>query len=173
MTLDYTEGANKDSRVFTAGNSGGIILGLDEDETDGETGLLGLLRQRTDKKDHTKFAGTYSIGLQTIFVNPVRAGMDAAVGTITFNDTDGFKLDASGQQNGKAKPFSYTGTYTLADDGTITLAVSGTKETWMGAVGQEYKLLLIVDNFIETRTNNDPPELNLVLGIREPAEPAK
>ena len=173
MTLDYIEGTNKDSRVFHAGNSNAIILGLDEDETDGETGLIGLLRKRTDKKDLSKFAGSYAIGVYTIFVNPVRAGLDAAVGTITFNDKDGFKLDATGQQNGKAKAFSYSGTYTLADDGTLTLSVSGTNETWMGAVDQEYKVLLIVDNFVESRSNNDPPELNLLLGIREPAEPAK
>ena len=35
------------------------------------------------------------------------------------------------------------------------------------------KVLLIVDNFVESRSNNDPPELNLLLGIREPAEPGK
>jgi hypothetical protein len=168
LTLVYTEGTNKDSRVFRAGNSNAIILGLDEDETDGETGLIGLLEKRTGAKDLTKFAGSYTIGMHTIFVNPVRAGIDGAVGTITFNEQGGFKLDATGQQTGAAKAFSYSGNYTLADDGTLVLTVGGTSETWMGAVDQEYKVLLVADNFVESRSGNEPPELNLFLGIREP-----
>jgi hypothetical protein len=138
LTLVYTEGTNKDSRVFRAA------------------------------KDLTKFAGSYTIGMHTIFVNPVRAGIDGAVGTITFNEQGGFKLDATGQQTGAAKAFSYSGNYTLADDGTLVLTVGGTSETWMGAVDQEYKVLLVADNFVESRSGNEPPEPNQFLGIREP-----
>jgi hypothetical protein len=168
LELDYKIGATTDTRGFAAGVSNTVILGLDEEETDGETGLVGLLRKRTGTKDLTKLAGTYAVGMQTIFVNPVRAGIDAAYGSITFDETDGFELKATGQQNGQAAPFTYTGKYTLADDGTLVLTIPDTQETWMGAVDQDYKVLLIADNFVEVRTGSELPELNLVLGIRRP-----
>lgn len=173
LELDYTEGTNKDTREFHAGTSNAIILGLDEEENDGETGLIGLLRKRTGSKDLTMLAGTYTVGMHTIFVNPVRAGIDGATGTITFDDKDTFELKATGQQAGQPSAFTYTGKYTMADDGTLTLTVPDTQETWMGAVDQDYKVLLIADNFVEARIGTELPELNLILGIREPADTSK
>ena len=102
-------------------------------------------------------------------MNPVRAGIDAASGTISFDATDTFKLEATGQKAGQPSPFTYTGKYTMADDGTLTLTIPDTQETWVGAVDQGYKVLLIADNFVEARTGSELPELNLILGIRQPA----
>ncbi len=168
LDLVYTAGQDKDTRVFRAGASNTVILGVDEEESDGETGLVALVRKRTGSKDLAKLAGTYAIGMHTIFVNPLRAGIDAAYGTIKFQESGAFELKATGQQNGQAYPFTYTGSYQLADDGTLTLNVPGTLETWMGAVDQDYKVLVVVDNFVETRTGSELPELNLLLGIRQP-----
>ena len=63
--------------------------------------------------------------------------------------------------------FTYGGSYVLDDDGKLTLTVSGTNETWIGAVDQNYEVVAIADNVVERRSGVKPPELNLFLGIRQ------
>ncbi len=169
VTLDYAGPQTSDTRTFHGSVGPGIILGLDPDETTGESGLIAMMAHRTTPADRDDFAGTYLLGLHTIFVNPTNPGTDVAFGTVTFNDTDGFSLDATGADG---QDFSYSGTYVLDDDGTLTLTVPGTSETWMGAVDEEYHTVVFVDNFIEARAGAKPPELNLFLALREAPVPS-
>jgi len=169
MTLDYKDPTGSDDRVFNCGVHGSFLFGLDEDQSDGESGLVAMMRTRKSAADLTEFAGDYIVGLQTAFVSPTKPGLDAAYGTLTFNATDGFSLNATGADG---LPFSYSGKYSLADDGTLTLSVSGTNETWMGAVDEKYRVVQIIDNVIENRTSGKPPELNLILGLRESPDPS-
>ena len=166
--LTFADPQTSDQRVFHTGVGTNIILGLDEDETDGESGLIALVKERTTTADPSKLAGDYFIGLHTAFVSASTPGTDAADGVLTFNSTGGFTLSATGA-NGEE--FSYSGTYALMDDGELKFTVAGTNESWMGAVDEDYKTLIIADNFIETRTGAKPPELNLILGIREAPPP--
>ena len=62
--------------------------------------------------------------------------------------------------------FSYVGSYTAAVDGGLTLTVNGTGETWFAAIDRSYNTLVLVDDFVETRSNN-LPELNFVFGVRQ------
>lgn len=146
----------------------GVILGLDADDSDGEAGLIAMVAKRIDPADKTKLVGQYLVGLHTIFVDLVNAGTDSAFGTLTFDDTDAFELVGRGS-GGVA--FTYTGSYVLEDDGKLTLTVSATNETWVGAVDQSYQVVTIADNVIESRSGNKPPELNLFVAIRQVEPP--
>jgi hypothetical protein len=164
IALNYKDPQATDSRTFVASAAGNLVLGLDEDETDGETGLLVLLRKLPAKGDLAKLAGTYWVGCHTIFVTPGRAGVDAAAGLLTLNDKGGFRLEATGAGD---VDFVYTGTITLKDDGALEIKVDGTNETWAGAIDVEYRTILLLDNFVETRSGQKPAELNLFFGLRE------
>lgn len=167
LTIDYTNiGVPADSRVFRAVAGQDIVLAVDEDETDGEAGLAVLVRKFDAPATPavlSNVVGNWLLGGTTLFVNPTNSGSDAFVGTLALNAGAGFRLDAVGHQG---IDFSYTGTYTLAPNGKITLTVAGTNETWTAAVNKSYDTLVLVDDVVETRTNN-LPELNLAIGVRQ------
>jgi hypothetical protein len=166
LTLNY----NSDARIVLAvatGNSttGSLVLGLDADETDGEAGLVLMVRKFDAPAvvDSVRVPGRFLVGGHTLFVNPTNSGSDAFVGVVTLSAPDGFRLDAVGNQG---IDFTYTGTYTLVADGGMTIQVNGTNETWFAAIDRSYNTLVFVDDFVEVRSNNIP-ELNLGFGVRE------
>lgn len=170
LTVAYGNGTSNDSRVFAAAAGRGIVAALDSDEADGESGMLFLVRKFDapgSPVDPTRVGGEFLVGGHTIFVNPTNSGADTFIGLLTLATPDGtgqggFRLDAQGH---RGIDFSYSGTYQLAADGGMTLAVSGTNESWFAALNQSYDTLVLVDDVIETRANN-APELNLLVGVR-------
>ncbi len=166
LTLNYQlSGQTADSRVMYAVASNNHVMALDADETDGEAGMVFLVRKfdaPTTPVDPVRTTGTFLVGGHTLFVNPTNCGSDSFVGTVTLGSGGAFRLDAVGN-NGQ--DFSYTGTYTLSSDGGMSIAISGTNETWFGAIDREYNTFTFVDGFLETRSNN-LPEINLGLGVR-------
>ncbi|MCR9248518.1 MAG: hypothetical protein NXI31_26115 [bacterium] len=171
LTLDYTLlNQPTDSRTFLAGAGPNIVFGLDEDVADGEAGLAVMVRKfsTTEPADRTVVPGTFFVGGYTTFINPVDPGADAFVGVVTLGSPSGassgaFRLEGQGSQG---TDFSYTGSYTVDSDGGLTITINGTNEVWNGAIDREYKTLMIVDDFQETRSNGQI-ELNLMVGVRE------
>ena len=165
LTLQY----DADSRVMRAATNGDTVFVLDEDESDGEAGLAFLVREFDDsapatQADPAAIDGTFYVGGQTLFINPANMGSDTFIGTVTLSTNGGFTLDAVGNQG---IDFAYTGTWTSQPNGKLTIAISGNGgETWHGAIDRSYNTLVLVDDFVEPRTNN-LPELNLLVGIRK------
>ena len=141
-----------------------LALGIDADTSDGEAGLVAMVAVRTDAADPALLEGSYHAGVHTVFVDVTNPGTDTAAGKITFDKNGAFNFTGTGAGG---VGFSYDGSYLLAADGKITLTISGTGETWIGAVDQDYQNVIIADNFVEQRTGAKPPELNLFIGIRE------
>lgn len=174
LTISYQDSrqpANTaDPRVLRAAAGKDIVFAVDDDRTDGEAGMLFLVRKfdaPTTVADISRVAGTYLLGGSTLFVNPTNAGSDAAVGTLTLTAQGGFRIDMIGSQG---IDFSYSGTFTLSQDGGMAFTVSGTSESWFGAMHRDYNTVVLVDDFVETRTNNTP-ELSLFLGVRQKPTP--
>ena len=167
LTLSYQlTGLPADSRVCYAAASSDLVLGLDADETDGEAGLVVMLRKfdaPATPVDPTRIPGRFLVGGHTIFINPSNPGSDSFIGVVTLTSQGGFRLDAVGNQGAD---FAYTGTFTHNPDGGLTITVSGTNETWFAAIDRDYQTLIFLDDFRELRSNN-LPELNLGFGVRE------
>ena len=161
-TCNLTVGYNGDNRVMFAAASVDLVCGLDADETDGEAGALFLVRKFDTAVDSVRVPGEFLVGGHTLFVNPTNSGSDAFTGVVTLSAQGGFRLDAVGSDGAD---FSYSGSYTLAQDGGMTISINGTNETWFAAIDRTYQTLVFVDDFIELRSNNTP-ELNLGLGVR-------
>ena len=127
-----------------------------------------LVREFDDSSTTTSLAadrvdGTFLVGGHTMFINPSNSGSDSFIGTVVLSTNGGFRLDALGNQG---IDFSYVGEWTSQANGKLTFTVNGTNETWHGAIDRSYNTLVIVDDFVETRSNN-VPELNLLLGVRK------
>jgi hypothetical protein len=170
MTLNYRDSRQPvntaDARVFQTALGKDILFAAQTDESSGEAGLAVLMRTFPNPgpaADPALLAGTFLAGGLTFFVNPTAAGTDGCIGTLTLTAARAFTLDMVGHQNIE---FTYTGTYALDPTGRITFTVSGTNETWHGAVTRDYNAVMILDDFVETRANNTP-ELNLFLGLRQ------
>ena len=172
LTVGYgTQGVagSNDDRIFVAASGPNVLLALDEDETDGEVGILALVRRHgtATPAEEAKLAGTYLAGALTAFVNPNNPGTDAAVGTLEFTEQGAFKLAIFGVGGADE---TFQGTYVLDPDGTltITVAVPGGQgdETWMGTVDPDYNTVVLADVEVETRSDN-MPQLNFVLALRE------
>ncbi len=167
LTLNYTlTGQPADARVMLAAANANIVFGLDAEESDGEAGMAFLVRKfdaPATPVDSVRVPGRFLVGGETLFVNPSNAGSDAFVGIVTLTAQNGFRLDAVGNAG---QDFSYIGTWTLAADGGLTLAIQGTNETWFAAIDRAYNTFVFVDDFLEVRANNTP-ELNLGFGVRE------
>ncbi len=167
LTLSYTlTGQTADSRVMYAVANDNQVFALDADETDGEAGMVFLVRKfdaPATPVDPVRVTGRFLVGGHTLFVNPTNCGSDSFVGVVTLSTGGGFRLDATGNQG---IDFSYVGTYTLSSDGGMTIAIQGTNETWFAAIDRSYNAFSFVDGFLEARSNNQP-ELNLGLGVRE------
>ncbi len=166
LAVRYTQlgaQATADTRVFLACHGSNLVLAVDSDETDGEAGLLALVKKRTGVADPALLEGELPIGAHTVFVNPTNPGSDAALGRLSLTAQGAFRIDMTGS---RGIDFHYQGSFTLADDGLLTLSVDGTNETWLGAVDQDYNPVLIIDHVIEQRAN-DTPELNLFIALRK------
>jgi hypothetical protein len=145
-----------------------IVLGIDTTTSDGEAGLLAMMRKRTGTADATQLAGLYHVGLHTIFADASIPGSDVAFGELEFNSAGQWSFEGQG---GGGVDFDYGGGYLLLDDGTLRLMVNGTGEEWRAAVDQTYRFLVIADHFVESRPAGKPPELNLMLGLRQSPPP--
>ncbi|MBL8729799.1 MAG: hypothetical protein JNM25_15330 [Planctomycetes bacterium] len=164
-SCNLTVAYNGDSRVMFAAASDNVVYGLDADETDGEAGILFLVRKfdaPATPVDSVRVPGSFLVGGHTLFVNPSNPGSDAFTGVVTLTAQGGFRLDGVGNSGAD---FAYSGSYVLAADGHLTVTISGTNETWFAAIDRSYQTLLFVDDFIELRSNNTP-ELNIGLGVR-------
>lgn len=167
LTVSYQVGSQTpDARVMQAAATNNLVLALDDDETDGEAGMLFLVRKfdtPASPVDSAQVLGRFLVGGHTFFVNPNNSGSDAFLGTVTLGQGGSFRLDATGADGAD---FTYTGSYTLAADGALTITIPGTSETWFGAIDRSYQTFAFVDSFVEVRANNIP-ELNLGIGVRE------
>lgn len=173
LTVGYTNtGSPTDTRVFNHAAAGrDLRLGVDEDESDTASGLSCMLRKfdaPATPADPAQVLGTYLVGGMTIWVNPSNAGADSIVGELTLASGGSFRLDAVGYQG---IDFSYQGSYVLAQDGGLTLLVTGNGgETWQGAISRNYDTLMVVDPTVENRANNRP-EINYLMGVRKRTPP--
>ncbi len=167
LTVGYQiTGQAVDSRVMLSAANDNVIYGLDAEQSDGEAGLLLMLRKFDPPGtpiDSVRVPGRFLVGGHTLFVNPSNSGSDAFVGTVDLTPQGGFRLDAVGNSG---QDFSYVGSYTLAADGGMTLSINGTNETWFAAIDRTYNTFAFVDDFLEVRPNN-VPELNLCFGVRQ------
>ena len=93
-------------------------------------------------------------------------GRARAASTTSGTAPGAFRLEAEGSQG---IDFSYTGTYTVAPDGSLAISIDGTNEIWNGAIDREYKTVMLVDDFQETRSNGQI-ELNFAIGVRQKPE---
>ncbi|MCA8952024.1 MAG: hypothetical protein KDE27_21115 [Planctomycetes bacterium] len=172
LTLDYTVlGQAVDSRVMYAAAGPDIVLALDADEADGEAGMAVMLRKFDTSSNSTSAqlqsaAGTFYVGGYTAFVNPADPGADAFLGVMTLTAQGAFRLEGVSHLG---VDFVYAGTFMLALDGGLTITIDGTSETWHGAIDREYKTVLLVDDFRETRSNG-LIELNFGIGVRQKPE---
>lgn len=153
-----------DRRTFEGGGDGRMVFAVDGDERDGATGLLAMLRAQTRPLDPTDLAGTWVAGVWTVFLKPTASGVDAAIGTLEFTPGGAFRLEAV---NNTRDTFRYTGTIDPIDNrrGAFDVDVSGTDEKWFGAVDDDYATVVMVDPFVERRSNNQV-EINLIIAIR-------
>lgn len=159
------DGEAADGRSMDAFATDNVVFGLDFDEADGEAGILFLVRKfdaPTTPVDSVRVLGTFLVGGHTLFANPSNSGSDAFVGVVTLGQNNAFRLDATGNSG---QDFTYTGTYSLAGDGGMTISIPATDETWFAAIDRTYNTLVFVDDFLEQRASNSP-ELNLGFGVR-------
>ncbi len=166
LTVDYTSGGQTQSRVFQAYAGTDLVLAVDEDEADDDSGMLFLVRKfdaPAEVADPTQVAGEFLVGGHTFFVDPLNSGSDTFIGTLTISPQGAVVLEAIGHQG---VDFRYQGTCTIEDDGELVLSVDGTNETWRGAINRSYDTLVIVDNMVEDRVSGNP-ELNLLMGVRK------
>ena len=165
LTLEYTaDGSPTDTRILEAAGNDDVIFGLDEDIGDGEAGLVTMVRAFdavAAPADPALVPGTFLVGGHTLFVNPSNPGADAFVGTVTLSSPDGFRLDAVGNTGAD---FSYIGSFTLADDGKMTIDIQGSGEAWVAAISRDYNTFVVIDSVQESSPN---PELNFVFGVRK------
>ena len=169
LDVSYTpDGQAVDDRPMLSAANDNIVFGLDSDESDGEAGVLFLVRKfdaPTTPVDSVRVLGTFLVGGHTLFVNPSNSGSDAFVGVVTLGQQNAFRLDATGSSGAD---FAYSGTYTLAADGGMTISIPATNETWFAAIDRNYNTFVFVDDVIESRSNS-ASELNLGFGVREKA----
>lgn len=172
LTVGYTNtGVPTDSRTFFAVAGADLLFAVDEDETDSASGLLAMVRKfdaPATPADPTAVVGKYWVGGYTAFVNPTNAGSDAFVGQMELSTGGGFRLDAVGHQG---IDFAYTGTWTVAADGGMTVTINGNGgESWRGGVARSYDTIFLVDPIVEARSNNIP-ELNFMHCVRRRSAP--
>ena len=156
-------------RGFVAGGGPRFLAGVDENDSgnDPAAGSILMLRKRTAGYAAADLAGTYKLGMLTVFIRPSASGMDSALGVLELTANGDFRIDAS---NNLGQDFSYTGTWTATADGGLTFATSGTNETWLGAFDDDYDTIVFVDPFKEIRPSLQK-ELNLGMAIRPKPTP--
>ncbi len=179
VKLRYISGLTGVERVFVSGVTGQTVFGIDEGRSSGRIGLLALQRKRTGGSNLALLAGEYLVNLHTLFVDPSRAGADAAVGKVTIGNSGGFRLEAVGAGG---VDFTYTGSLTLADDGRIELTMDGVSvETppsgtarwvWRGSIDQGYRTLVLAAAdqrrlVVPNQPTQARRELNFLVGLRK------
>jgi len=166
MTLSYQlNGQSADSRAVQSAATDNVIFGVDDNDGDGEAGFVTMIRTfdaPTTPVDSVRVPGTFLVGGHTVFVNPSNPGTDTFVGVVTLTPQFAFRLDATGNSGAD---FTYTGTWTLAPNGGMTIAIDNTNEEWFAAIDRSYNSFAFVDDFEEVRQNNTP-ELNFAFGVR-------
>ncbi len=163
LNLSYgTEG-----REFEGGGDHKLLLGLDNDRTDGAAGMMAMMRRLDVAPDLASLEGKYILGLWTIFLDPDNSGFDSAVGSLEISANGDYRISAV---NARGIDFSYTGKVTpstvSAEFGRLSFTVPKTNETWLGAVTEDKNTLILVDNVVEARSSGQS-ELNFIVALRE------
>ena len=131
-------------------------------------GMMSMMKFRTEPFDAADLAGTYQLGLWTLFLLPEASGADAAIGRLEIGETGSFRIVAT---NNLGQEFTYTGTTRAESDGTLTFTVTDPyTETWYGAFDDAYGTVVLCDTFKEVRANRQV-ELSLGIAVR-PRVPA-
>jgi hypothetical protein len=171
VELRYDVASKPDyERSFRAGGSGRVIFGVDMNlgGEDPAAGMLSMMKFRTEPFDAADLAGTYELGMWTLFLLPEASGADAAIGTLEIGETGSFRIVAT---NNLGQEFSYSGTTRAESSGTLTFTVTNPyTETWYGAFDDAYGTVVLCDNFKEVRPTRQV-ELNLGVAVR-PRVPA-
>ena len=133
-----------DARRFEGGGTANLIavVGLDG-QGDRASGLCALLRHRSTPIDSSKLAGTYDIGGWTLVLNPSAAGFDATLGSLELTAAGDFDLRL---RSNRGDDLSYDGDFSAKDDGSLSFDVTRPNETWLAAVDQDYRTLVMIDN---------------------------
>ncbi len=171
--LDLTYGDY--TRSYSGGGTDELIFGIDRDKAQGAAGLLAMVRERKTEPRVADMAGTYTVGLWTIFLDPNASGLDAAIGTLELTTTGGFQLTATDHAG---EQFTYTGDYRILVpasspraggeplQGSLEFELSGTGEVWFGAVDEDSNTILVLDPVAEQRSNAQS-EHNFIMAVRE------
>jgi hypothetical protein len=160
IDLEFKEGTTTEKRKYSGGAGKLVVLALHEDASDGDVGLLALVRRFKARPDPVRIAGEYFVGSHAIFVNPARPGTDATFGLLTLNDRGGWSLRATGSNN---FTFTKSGSFTFADDGAMEFKEAKTGEVYPGAIDTDYATVVFVDATAQDTTN---PEVELFLATR-------
>lgn len=152
-------------RGWTAAGSPTACFGIDPDDegNDDGTGLLVLMRHRTAAFDMADLAGTFRIGLSTIFLDPQIPGSDAALGDLVLEEDGDWELTA---ESNTGVLFTFSGTFTADADGSLEFSVDQGAQTWSGAFDDGYDSVVVLDAFKEAPSANASTELNLGVALR-------
>lgn len=171
IELRYDVASKPDyERAFRAGGSTRVIYGVDMNlgGEDPAAGMMSMMKFRTEPFDAADLAGTYQLGLWTLFLLPEASGSDSAIGRLEIGETGSFRIVAT---NNLGQEFTYTGTTRAESDGTLTFTVTDPyTETWYGAFDDAYGTVVLCDTFKEVRANRQV-ELSLGIAVR-PRVPA-
>ncbi|MHC5062866.1 MAG: hypothetical protein ACYTG5_02695 [Planctomycetota bacterium] len=162
------------TRKFSAGGDTDLIFGCDDDESDGDSGLMAMMRHRTAVADLAEVAGTYHLGCWTILVSTSDSGFGSYLGTLELTDTGDFTMDVV---NSFGASLTFTGSFTTSDTefGALLFEIpipgSALTEKWRGAIDEAYNTIVILDNVKEVRPDGQAA-LRFFTGVRlGPADP--
>gem|GEM_PF-3486617 len=174
LTLDLKGRAATGVQSYSGAVGKHLAVLLDGDPTDGNAGLLVLVRKQANPPDKTKLVGTWWIGTHTIFNNPndpipnksieVSAGSDAAEGTLTLDDKGGFEIRITGILG---TSFGYKGTWKTAPNGGILLREADQARDWVGAVDPDHGYLVFSDAVTRSASRRTDYEIGLWFGVKK------
>ncbi|MCA8942424.1 MAG: hypothetical protein KDB80_07660 [Planctomycetes bacterium] len=144
--LNLTLGS-KLRRFDGGGTTEMLALAQTDQANDGAGGVCALVRQRTTPVDLAQIAGVYDVGAWNLFLNPGNAGFDAAIGTVELTTAGDFVIQV---RNNTGDSATYDGDFTAMDDGSLAFDVVQPTETWPGAVSEDYRTIVFVDNVATT-----------------------
>lgn len=156
------------TRIFSAGGDTNLVLGADDDESNGDAGLMAMMRHRSAVADLVELAGTYQLGSWDILVAPNDSGFCSTLGSLEITENGDFKINVV---NNFGAPISIDGTFTTSDTEfggllfDVPIPGSSLTETWRGAVDEDYKTIVMLDNFKEVRQDGQAA-LRFYVGVR-------
>ncbi len=169
---------NSVSRIFSSGGDTDLVFGADDDESNGDAGLMAMMRHRSAVADLAELAGTYHLGSWTILVAPDDSGFCSSLGTLELTDNGDFNIDVV---NNFGAPLAISGSFTTSDTefGALLFEIpipgSTLTEKWRGAIDEDYNTIVILDNFKEIRPDGQAA-LRFYTGVRlgpmDPPPPA-